>query len=127
MLSVRERARDDPMSLAWATGRMECRSQGSGAGWGGEGRSGFTEVRFELPVGQLGKMEREVDGAVWSQGTVRAGLMAGRPLGVTRRAGVQGLGVGHTSIASWQRRRDQQGELRSSHQRSRRKPEEHHP
>ena len=108
-----------PMSLAWATGRMECRSQGSGAGWVGEGRSGSAEVRFELPVGHLGQMERQVDGGVWSQGTVRAGLMAGRHLGVTRRAGVRGLGVGHTSIASWQRR--------SSRQRSRRKPGEHHP
>ena len=60
-----------PASFAWATGKMEYRSQGSGADWDGRGGSGCAEVSFELPVGHLSKMERQVDEEVWSHGQFR--------------------------------------------------------
>lgn len=60
-----------PASSAWATGKMEYRSQGSGADWDGEGGSGCAEVSFELPVGHLSKMERQVDEGGWRQGQFR--------------------------------------------------------
>lgn len=56
---------------------MEYRSQGSGADWDGEGGSGCAEVSFELPVGHLSKMERQVDEGELEAGTVQAALMSG--------------------------------------------------
>ena len=71
MLSVRERARDDPSVFClghWKDG-VQITGVRSRLGW--EGGSGCAEVSFELPVGQLSKMERQVDEGVWRQGQFR--------------------------------------------------------